>query len=71
MQDGASLPALAQVAQQQGRHLGRQLRKPGTPSPYRYKTRGDTAVIGRHAAVYTYGRFNLKGRLAWLLEPDR
>ncbi|HEX8415652.1 MAG TPA: NAD(P)/FAD-dependent oxidoreductase [Sphingomicrobium sp.] len=67
MQDGASLPALAQVAQQQGRHLGRQLRKPGTPSPYRYKTRGDTAVIGRHAAVYTYGHFNLKGRLAWLL----
>jgi NADH dehydrogenase len=67
MQDGAPLPALAQVAQQQGRYLGRQLRKPGMPGPYRYKTRGDTAVIGRHSAVYTYGRLNLKGRLAWLL----
>ena len=66
-QDGQPLPALAQVAQQQGRHLGRALRRPGVPPPYRYRTRGDTAVIGRHAAVYTYGRFKLKGRLAWLL----
>lgn len=66
-QDGQPLPALAQVAQQQGRHLGRALRRPDAPPPYRYRTRGDTAVIGRHAAVYTYGRFKLKGQLAWLL----
>ncbi|SDF60789.1 NADH dehydrogenase [Sphingomonas carotinifaciens] len=66
-QDGAPLPALAQVAQQQGHHLGRALRKAGPPPPYRYRTRGDTAVIGRHAAVYVYGRFTLTGRAAWLL----
>ncbi|WP_374297031.1 NAD(P)/FAD-dependent oxidoreductase [Sphingomonas sp.] len=66
-QDGAPLPALAQVAQQQGHHLGRALRKAGPPPPYRYRTRGDTAVIGRHAAVYVYGRFTLTGRMAWLL----
>lgn len=66
-QDRQPLPALAQVAQQQGRHLGRALRKTGAPPPYRYRTRGDTAVIGRHAAVYAYGRFRLTGRLAWLL----
>lgn len=54
-QDGAPLPALAQVAQQQGRHLGRALRTEQTPPPFRYRTKGDTAVIGRHAAVYSYG----------------
>ena len=67
MQDGAPLPALAQVAQQQGRHLGRELRKTGPPAPFRYRTRGDTAVIGREAAVYSYGRLRLTGRPAWLL----
>ena len=61
------MPALAQVAQQQGHHLGRALRNIGAPPPYRYKTRGDTAVIGRHAAVYVFGRFKLTGRIAWLL----
>ena len=56
-QGGRSLPALAQVAQQQGHHLGRELRKLGRPAPFRYRSRGDTAVIGRHAAVYTFERF--------------
>lgn len=67
VQDGQPLPALAQVAQQQGHHLGRALRNVGSPPPYRYKTRGDTAVIGRHAAVYVFGQFKLTGRIAWLL----
>jgi NADH dehydrogenase len=66
-QEGQPLPALAQVAQQQGYHLGRALRISGAPPPYRYRTKGDTAVIGRHAAVYVYGRLKLKGRIAWLL----
>lgn len=67
VQDGRQLPALAQVAQQQGRHLGRELRRRRSPAPYRYKSKGDTAVIGRHAAVYSYRDWKLKGRLAWLL----
>lgn len=70
-QDGAPLPALAQVARQQGEHLGRELRRhlDGGPAvrPYRYRTRGDTAVIGRHAAVYTYKGKTLRGPVAWLL----
>ena len=66
-QDGGPLPALAQVAEQQGRHLGKALRNAGTPPPFRYRTRGDTAVIGRHAAVYSYGRLELRGWSAWLL----
>jgi NADH dehydrogenase len=71
-QDGAPLPALAQVAKQQGEHLGRALRglKPGaapaTP-PFRYRSRGDTAVIGRHSAVFVIGRWRLKKGPAWVM----
>ena len=67
IENGAPLPALAQVAQQQGTHLGRELARNRTPRPFRYATRGDTAVIGRHAAIYHFGKWRLKGRLAWLL----
>ena len=67
VQDGRPLPALAQVAQQQGTHLGRELRSGATPGPFRYRSRGDTAVIGRSAAVYTYGKLQMKGHLAWML----
>jgi NADH dehydrogenase len=73
-QGGGALPALAQVATQQGTHLARQLSrcsaselKAGAPAlaPFRYTSRGDTAVIGRAAAVLTIGPWKLKGRLAW------
>ena len=66
---GRALPGLAQVAQQQGRHLGRALARDvwGKPPPFRFRDRGNTAVIGRHAAVFDFGRFQMTGRLAWLL----
>ena len=66
-EDGKPLPALAQVAQQQGEHLGRALAKGGTVSPFRFRNRGDTAVIGRHAAVIDFGQVRFTGRIAWLL----
>ncbi|HTH29234.1 MAG TPA: NAD(P)/FAD-dependent oxidoreductase [Sphingobium sp.] len=68
---GRPLPGLAQVAQQQGRHLGRALKRhlaDGTPiPPFRFRDRGNTAIIGRHAAVFDFGRRRLKGWIAWLL----
>lgn len=64
--DGKPLPALAQVAKQQGAYLGRALAA-GTTEPFRFRNRGNTAVIGRNAAVFDFGSFHLKGRLAWLL----
>ena len=67
LQEGKPLPALAQVAQQQGYYLGRKLRHPAPHAPFRYRSKGDTAVIGRHAAVHSFGRINLTGRVAWLL----
>ncbi|WP_245362265.1 NAD(P)/FAD-dependent oxidoreductase [Rhizobium sp. NXC14] len=67
--DGKPLPALAQVAKQQGIYLGRRLRKePAIRGPgFVFRNRGNTAVIGRNAAVFDFGRWTLKGRLAWLL----
>lgn len=68
---GQPLPALAQVAKQQGLYLGRALRAEAeerpTPGPFRFHNRGNAAVIGRHAAVFDFGRWQMKGVLAWLL----
>lgn len=70
-EDGKPLPALAQVAKQQGRFLGKALKANllrGTPFPkFRFNNRGNTAVIGRHAAVFDFGSWQIKGRLAWVL----
>ncbi|HZO47029.1 MAG TPA: NAD(P)/FAD-dependent oxidoreductase [Xanthobacteraceae bacterium] len=68
---GATLPALAQVAAQQGYHLGRALAAnlgDGKPMPpFTFHNRGNTAIVGRHAAVFDFGWMQLKGRFAWLM----
>lgn len=70
-EDGQPLPALAQVAKQQGEHVGRAIREQllaGKPvKPFRFHNRGNTAVIGRNAAVFDFGKYRLKGRFAWFL----
>ena len=66
---GHPLPGLAQVAKQQGIYLGRMLAR-GTPRPFppfRYHSRGNTAVIGRHSAIFDFGWSRMKGGLAWIL----
>ena len=68
---GSPLPGLAQVAKQQGKYLGsalaaNMLRGEAIP-PFRFKNRGNTAVIGRNAAVFDFGNWRLKGRFGWLL----
>jgi NADH:ubiquinone reductase (H+-translocating) len=69
--NGVVLPALAQVAKQQGEHLGRHIGpnlRAGAPIPaFYFRNLGNTAIVGRNAAVFDFGRFTLKGRLAWLL----
>ena len=69
-EDGQPLPGLAQVAKQQGRHFGRTFARhlrQGTPlEPFVYHGRGNTAIVGRHAAVFEQGRFKLTGWIAWL-----
>jgi NADH dehydrogenase len=69
--DGRPLPGLAQVAKQQGEHLGRALArnlKDGTPlPPFVFHDRGNAAIIGRHAAVFDFGRWRIRGVPAWTL----
>lgn len=65
--DGKPLPGLAQVAKQQGGYLGAFLRSGSDAAGFKFHNRGNTAVIGRNAAVFDFGRWTLKGRLAWLL----
>jgi NADH dehydrogenase len=70
-EDGTPLPALAQVAAQQGDYLGRalaaQFRGDTEVKPFHFNNRGNTAVIGRNAAVFDFGSWRLKGRVAWVL----
>ncbi len=69
--DGKPLPGLAQVAKQQGEYLGRALAarilRGETPEPFRFHNRGNTAIVGRNAAVFDFGRWQLKGWFAWVL----
>jgi NADH dehydrogenase len=66
---GHPLPGLAQVAKQEGQYLGRALvRKIQTgvdSPPFRFRNRGNTAIIGRHAAVFDFGWWRIRGWLAW------
>jgi NADH dehydrogenase len=68
--DGETLPQLAPVAMQSGRHVARQIRgrlDGRGPSPFRYVDKGTMATIGRRAAVAELpGRIHLRGALAWL-----
>ena len=70
-EEGKPLPGLAQVAQQQGDYLGKALRAQLTggaaPKPFRFHNRGNAAIIGRHAAIFDFGRFRMKGYPAWML----
>lgn len=69
-QDGKPLPGVAQVAMQGGAYVGkliqRRLKGQSLP-PFRYRDKGDMAVIGRRAAVADLKRFHLWGFPAWLL----
>jgi NADH:quinone reductase (non-electrogenic) len=68
---GKPQPGLAQVAKQEGEHLGRALARKilrnEAPKPFVFHNRGNTAIIGRHAAVFDFGWAQMKGWFAWCL----
>ncbi|WP_129792254.1 NAD(P)/FAD-dependent oxidoreductase [Sphingosinicella sp. CPCC 101087] len=71
-ESGQPLPALAQVAKQQGLHLGRHLPllvgDGKAIPPFRFRNRGNTAVVGRSSAIFDFGGGRqMKGWLAWIL----
>lgn len=66
--DGGTLPGLAPVAIQEGRHVARTIERTmrGQPAEsFRYRDRGLMATIGRGHAVAVSGRLRFSGRLAW------
>ena len=70
VQDGALLPGVAPVAMQEGAHAARMIveRLAGRPTrAFRYRNKGNLAVIGRAAAVADLGRLRFTGYPAWLL----
>lgn len=67
--DGKPVPGIAPAAKQQGAYVakvikGRLAQKPALP-PFRYRHQGSLATIGRRSAIIDFGRFKLKGALAW------
>ncbi len=67
---GNPLPGVAQVAIQEGRYVAEvvhaRVGEAPAPAPFRYRDRGNMAVIGRGAGVAELGRVRLHGWLAWL-----
>ena len=66
------VPMLAAPAIQAGRHVGRVIRRgePGAASglrPFRYRSRGVMATIGRRAAVAQLGRVRMTGFAGWVV----
>ena len=67
--DGHPVPGIAPAAKQQGRYVARviksRLRGDTTPHPFGYRHAGSLATIGKRLAVIDFGRFKLRGALAW------
>jgi len=68
-QDGKPLPGVAQVAMQQGKYVGKLIRRrlegKSAPKPFRYFDKGNMAAIGKGYAIIQSGKIQLSGFLAW------
>lgn len=68
-ENGKPVPGIAPAAKQQGGYVAKVIRarvsgKPA-PGPFKYWHQGSLATIGKSAAIIDFGRFKLKGWLAW------
>ena len=66
--DGNPVPGIAPAAKQQGRYVASVIKSRlsgSTVAPFRYKHAGSLAQIGKKHAVIDFGRFKLRGTLAW------
>ena len=69
MQDGRPIPGVAPAAIQEARHAAKNIVRSlrgETLLPFRYRSKGSLATIGRLSAVADLGRLKLSGMLAWL-----
>ena len=68
--DGRAVPGVAPAANQEGSRAAKNIRHllwRQETRPFKYRNKGDLAVIGRSRAIADFGRFRLTGRIAWLL----
>src|SRR5438552_904831 len=66
--DGKPVPGIAPAAKQQGQYVAALIkaRLAGkTLPPFRYKHAGSLAQIGKRLAVIDFGKFKLRGTIAW------
>jgi NADH:ubiquinone reductase (H+-translocating) len=66
--DGNPVPGIAPAAKQEGRYVAALIRARlagKTLPPFRYKHAGSLAQIGKRLAVIDFGRFKLRGTIAW------
>jgi NADH dehydrogenase len=66
--DGKPVPGIAPAAKQQGSYVADTIRARlggRTTAPFRYKHAGSLAQIGKRKAVIDFGRFKLRGTIAW------
>ncbi|QWG18935.1 NAD(P)/FAD-dependent oxidoreductase [Bradyrhizobium sediminis] len=66
--DGKPVPGIAPAAKQQGRYVAQTIKarlRGETLGPFHYKHAGSLAQIGKHKAVIDFGRFKLRGAIAW------
>src|SRR3954466_5698244 len=66
--DGNPVPGIAPAAKQQGRYVAALIRARlagKTLPPFRYKHAGSLAQIGKRLAVIDFGKFQLRGTIAW------
>lgn len=66
---GKQVPGIAPAAKQQGKYAARLIRSrldgKAARAPFHYRHMGDLATIGQNAAIIDFGRFQMKGLLAW------
>ena len=68
-EDGKSLPGVAQVAIQMGKHAAANIARAVAGKPYEsfvYRDLGNMATIGRASAIADFGWLHLKGLIGWL-----
>ncbi|MER9296762.1 NAD(P)/FAD-dependent oxidoreductase [Mesorhizobium sp. M0621] len=70
-QDGKPVPGVAQAAIQQGRYVGRliadQIKGREPKRPFRYRDKGNMAVVGKNYAILQAGRVKTAGFLTWFI----
>jgi NADH:ubiquinone reductase (H+-translocating) len=70
-QDGHPVPGVAQAAIQQGRFVGHlianRVRGSKDGQPFRYRNKGNMALVGRNFAILEAGHLRSSGILTWLV----